>query len=223
MRFRDRTDAGQQLAARLTEYAGRADVLVLGLPRGGVPVAYEVATALEAPLDVWLVRKLGVPSQPELAMGAIASGGVEILSRALISDLGIPDAVVEQVAAGERRELARREALYRGTRPPALIRDRAVILVDDGLATGSTMEAAILAVRQHAPARVVVAAPVGARDTCARLAGVADAVVCASTPEWFTAVGSWYDDFSQTSDDEVARLLERAAAAPDSSTRPSPA
>ena len=207
MRFRDRIDAGQRLAARLTEYAGRADVLVLGLPRGGIPVAHEVAKSLGAPLDVLLVRKLGVPSHPELAMGAIAAGGVEVLSRDLIHDLGIPDAVVEQVAVRERQELARRDALYRGARPPVVVRGRTVVLVDDGLATGSTMEAAILALRQQAPARIVVAVPVGARDACERLARVANAVVCVSTPEQFNAVGSWYDAFAQTTDDEVTQLL----------------
>ena len=207
MRFHDRMDAGQRLAARLTEYAGRSDVLVLGLPRGGIPVAHEVAKALGAPLDVLLVRKLGVPGHPELAMGAIASGGVEVLSRDLIRHLGIVDAVVEQVAVRERQELARREVLYRGTRPPVVIRDRTVIVVDDGLATGSTMEAAILALRHQAPARIVVAAPVGAPDTCARLARVADAVVCVSMPEPFNAVGLWYEEFAQTTDDEVKQLL----------------
>ena len=207
MRFRNRTDAGQQLGARLTQYAGRSDVLVLGLPRGGIPVAHEVATRLDAPLDIFLVRKLGVPGHPELAMGAIATGGVEVLSRDLIADLRIPQTLVEQVAVRERLELERRDALYRAGRRPPLVRDRTVIVVDDGLATGSTMEAAILALRQHAPARVVVAVPVGARETCERLRRIADEVVCVQNPEPFSAVGLWYEDFAQTTDEEVTRLL----------------
>ena len=211
VRFHNRRDAGRQLADKLTEYAGRSDVIVLGLPRGGIPVAHEVATRLKAPLDVFLVRKLGVPGHPELAMGAIAAGGVEVLSRDLIRDLGIPPVLVEQVAVRERLELERRDALYRGARRPAIVRDRTVILVDDGLATGSTMEAAILALRQQHPARIVVAVPVGARDTCERLRRIADEVVCVSMPEPFNAVGLWYEDFSQTTDDEVKRLLAAGA------------
>ena len=207
MRFRDRTDGGRQLAAQLAEYGGRSDVVVLGLPRGGVPVAKEVATRLKAPLDVFLVRKLGVPGHPELAMGAIAEGGVEVLTEDLIQDLRIPHALVQQVVVRERVELERREVLYRGGRKAPVVRDRTVILVDDGLATGSSMEAAVLALRQHAPARIVVAVPVGASDTCDRLRRIADQVVCVSTPEPFNAVGLWYDEFSQTTDDEVRRLL----------------
>ena len=207
MQFRNRTDAGRQLADKLTKYAGRSDVLVLGLPRGGIPVAYEVATGLKAPLDVFLVRKLGVPAHPELAMGAIAAGGIQVLSADLIRDLGIPHTLVEQVAVRERLELDRRDALYRGARRPALVRDRTVILVDDGLATGSTMQAAILALRQQVPARIVVAVPVGARDTCERMARIADEVVCVSMPEPFNAVGLWYEDFSQTTDEDVKFLL----------------
>ena len=163
MRFHDRRDAGRQLADKLTAYAGRSDVVVLGLPRGGIPVAHEVAARLKAPLDVFLVRKLGVPGHPELAMGAIAEGGIEVLSRDLIRDLGIPRALIEQVAVRERIEMERRDALYRGARRRAAVRDRTIVLVDDGLATGSTMEAAILALKQQHPARIVVAAPVGAR------------------------------------------------------------
>src|SRR4051794_22875435 len=163
MRFRDRADAGQQLGELLTHYARRSDVVVLGLPRGGIPVAHRVASRLEAPLDAFLVRKLGVPGHPELAMGAIATGGIEVLSQDLIAELRIPRALVEQVAVRERLELERRDALYRAGRTPPLIRDRTVILVDDGLATGSTMEAAILALRRQAPSRIVVAVPVGAR------------------------------------------------------------
>ena len=207
MRFRDRRDAGGQLADKLSTYAGRSDVVVLGLPRGGIPVAHEVATRLKAPLDVFLVRKLGVPGHPELAMGAIAEGGIEVLSPDLIRDLGIPRALVEQVAVRERLELERRDTLYRGSRRPAIVRDRTVILVDDGLATGSTMEAAILALKQQHPARLVVAVPVGARDTCERLRRMADELVCVATPEPFNAVGLWYEAFSQTTDEEVTRLL----------------
>jgi erythromycin esterase-like protein/predicted phosphoribosyltransferase len=207
MRFRDRTQAGRSLASELAKYSGRSDVVVLGLPRGGVPVGHEVAARLGAPFDVFLVRKLGVPGHPELAMGAIADGGIEVLNEVLIRDLGVPRALIEQVAVRERLELERRDRLYRGTRRPPAVRDRIVIVVDDGLATGATMEAAILALRQHAPARIVVAAPVGARETCERLRRMADEVVCVSTPEPFQAVGLWYDQFSQTSDAEVTRLL----------------
>jgi erythromycin esterase-like protein/predicted phosphoribosyltransferase len=217
MRFRNRRDAGRQLADALNTYSGRPDVVVLGLPRGGVPVAHEVATWLKAPLDVFLVRKLGVPGHPELAMGAIAEGGVEVLSRDLIRDLGIPRALIQQVAVRERLELERRDALYRGSRRAAAVRGRTVILVDDGLATGSTMEAAILALRQQAPAAIVVAAPVGAAETCDRLRRMADDVVCLSTPEPFRAVGLWYDEFSPTTDEEVKRALaadSRPAAGP---------
>jgi erythromycin esterase-like protein/predicted phosphoribosyltransferase len=223
MRFRDRGDAGRQLADQLATYAGRSDVVVLGLPRGGIPVAHEVATRLKAPLDVFLVRKLGVPGHPELAMGAIAEGGIEVLSRDLIRDLGIPRVLIEQVAVRERLELDRRDTLYRGSRRAATVRDRIVILVDDGLATGSTMDAAIRALRQHAPARVVVAVPVGASETCDRLRRVADEVVCLSTPEPFNAVGLWYEEFPQTTDDEVKRLLAAdARSTPVSSQRALP-
>ncbi|MBE3064544.1 MAG: phosphoribosyltransferase [Spirochaetes bacterium] len=198
MRFRNRIDAGRQLAERLTEYAGRSDVLVLALPRGGVPVAHEVATSLGAPLDVFLVRKLGVPGHPELAMGAIAAGGVEVLSEDLIRDLRIPRALIQQVAVRERLELERRDRLFRGDRQPPNIRDRTIILVDDGLVTGATMEAAIVALRSQAPASIIVAVPVGARETCERLGRLADRVVCLATPEPFSAVGLWYEQFSQT-------------------------
>jgi len=210
MRFHDRIDAGRQLAAKLARHAHRSDVVVLGLPRGGIPVASEVASALGAPLDVFLVRKLGVPGHPELAMGAIAEGGIEVLSPDLIRDLDIPQPLVRQVAVRERLELDRRDVLYRGARRPASVRDRTVILVDDGLATGSTMHAAILALRQKGPARIVVAAPVGARETWARLGRLADEVVCVAMPEPFNAVGQWYEQFGQTSDDEVRRLLSAA-------------
>src|SRR5206468_8259624 len=210
MPFADRADAGRQLARRLNAYARRHDVVVLALPRGGVPVAFEVARELHAPLDVFLVRKLGVPGHPELAMGAIASGGVRVLSEDLIDQLGIPRTAVEQVAVRERLELERRDQLYRGGRPLPMLRDRTVILVDDGLATGATMEAAVVAAKQYQPARVIVAAPVGAVETCHRLEQIADDVVCAATPEPFQAVGLWYEVFDQTTDEEVIELLRRA-------------
>jgi len=212
MQFHDRSDAGRQLATLLTAYAHRGDVTVLALPRGGVPVAYEVASALHAPLDVFLVRKLGVPGHSELAMGAIASGGVRVLSDDIITQLGIPQAAVEEVTARERIELDRRDRMYRGGRQPADLEGRTVILVDDGLATGATMEAAILAARQAKPARIVVAAPVGAPDTCQRLSAVADEVDCVAMPDPFQAVGLWYQRFDQTSDEEVIELLQKAAA-----------
>jgi erythromycin esterase-like protein/predicted phosphoribosyltransferase len=207
MRFRNRSDAGRQLAARLKQLGHGPEVIVLGLPRGGIPVASEIATALGAPLDVFLVRKLGMPGHAEFAIGALAEGGVEVLNRAAIEDFGIPHALVEQVAVRERLELERRDTLYRGGRRRAAVKGRTVILVDDGLATGSTMEAAIRALRQQQPAGIVVAVPVGARDTCERLGRMADRVVCLAMPEPFNAVGTWYDDFTQTSDDEVRRLL----------------
>jgi erythromycin esterase-like protein/adenine/guanine phosphoribosyltransferase-like PRPP-binding protein len=214
MRFEDRTDAGRRLGEALAAFAHRPGVIVLGLPRGGVPVAFEVARRLGAPLDVFLVRKLGVPGQPELAMGAIAEGGVEVLSDDLIAELGVPPALVQQVAVRERLELDRRDQLYRRGRPRPPLRDRTVILVDDGLATGSTMQAAVVALRTLGPARIVVAAPVGARDTCARLRKYADEVACLATPEPFQAVGLWYGEFSQTTDDEVRRLLDTGHAEP---------
>ena len=211
MRFHDRAEAGRRLAALLSRYANKADVIVLALPRGGVPVAFEIARALRAPLDVFFVRKLGVPGHPELAMGAIASGGVRVLNREVVRALDIPADMIDEVARREREELARREAAYRGGRPAPDVRGRIVILVDDGLATGSTMRAAVTALRRQGPAWVVVAAPVGARSTCAALAEEADEVVCARTPEPFYSVGLWYRDFTQTTDEEVRELLERAA------------
>jgi len=207
MRFLNREDAGRRLATHLTRYAGRSDVIVLGLPRGGVPVAGEVAQRLQAPLDVFLVRKLDVPGHSELAMGAIAEGGVEVLSDDLIREFGIPQRVVQQVAVRERMELDRRDAQYRSGRTLPSVRGHIVILVDDGLATGSTMQAAVTALRRLEPARVVVAAPVGARDTCARMKLFADEVVCVEMPEPFQAVGLWYDQFAQTTDEEVKRSL----------------
>ena len=217
MRFRDRVDAGQQLAKQLIEYARRPDVTVLGLPRGGIVVAREISVGLEVPLDVFLVRKLVVPGHPELAMGAVAAGGVEVLNREMIRDLAIPHALVERVAVRERMELERRDTLYRGGRRPAVVRDRTLIVVDDGLATGSTMQAAILALRPHAPKQVVVAVPVGPRETCDHLARLADRLLCALMPEPFRAVGLWYEDFDQISDDEVKRLL---AASPEAKVAP---
>jgi putative phosphoribosyl transferase len=214
MIFADRREAGRVLASKLTEYAGRPDVLVLALPRGGVPVAYEVAKALHAPLDVFLVRKLGLPGREELAMGAIASGGVLVLNEDLVRNLRIPKPVLEAVIAAEQEELGRRERIYRGDRPPPDVRGRNVILVDDGLATGSTMRAAVAALRKQGPARIVVAVPIGAPETCSEFEREADDVVCAMTPEPFYAVGLWYGDFSQTTDEEVRELLERAANGP---------
>ncbi|HYD00351.1 MAG TPA: phosphoribosyltransferase [Phycisphaerales bacterium] len=208
--FADRHDAGRRLGRALARYGGRGDVTVLGLARGGVVVAYEVAEALQAPLDVLVVRKLGVPGHEELAMGAIASGGVRVLSRDLIGQLGISGDQLAAVTAAETAELARRELAFRGGRGPLDVRGRTVLLVDDGLATGSTMRSAAEALRQLSPARVVVAVPVGAPETCDAFRGEVDEVVCGVTPEPFYGVGMWYEDFSQTSDDEVRMLLERS-------------
>jgi erythromycin esterase-like protein/predicted phosphoribosyltransferase len=207
--FRDRREAGKRLAGKLAAYANRPDALVLALPRGGVPVAYEVARALGAPLDVFVVRKLGVPGYEELAMGAVATGGVRVLNDQIIEHLGIPAPLIDAVAARERQELARREHLYRGGRPPPVVRGRTMILVDDGLATGATMSAAIEALRQQNPARIVVAVPTASPDTCEEMKKKADDVICAVTPEPFHAVGRWYQDFSQTADEEVRELLAR--------------
>jgi predicted phosphoribosyltransferase len=211
MFFPDRADAGRQLAAKLTRYANRHDVVVLALPRGGVPVAYEVARALAAPLDVFLVRKLGVPGYEELAMGAIASGGVRVLNEEAVEGLGIPPEVVDQAVKRELREMERRELEYRDGLPAPVVRGRIVILVDDGLATGSTMRAAVASLRKQAPSRIVVAVPVGAPETCASIRNLADEVVRVLEPERFRAVGLWYDDFSQTTDEEVRHLLHHAA------------
>ena len=207
--FADRRDAGRVLASRLQKYAGRDDVVVLALPRGGVPVGYEVAAALGASLDVFLVRKLGTPGHRELAMGAIASGGVRVLNEDVVHWYGIPDAAIESVTREEADELARRERAYRDERPAPVLTNRIAILVDDGLATGSTMRAAAQAVRVQHPAAVVVAVPVGARQTCAELSAVADEVICARTPEPFSAVGQWNLDFTQTEDAEVRELLNK--------------
>jgi len=220
--FRDRRDAGRRLAAKLRRYAGRPDVLVLGLPRGGVPVAAEVAEALAAPLDVFVVRKLGVPGREELAMGAIASGGIRVLNDDVVGRLGIPAAAIDRAAAAEGRELERRERAYRGDRPPPDPRGKVVVLVDDGLATGASMRAAVRAVRRLDPGRVVVAVPVGAADTCDEFEDVADEVVCATEPDPFLAVGYWYEDFSQTTDDEVRELLASHLPTPAAGPGPPP-
>jgi predicted phosphoribosyltransferase len=210
-RFQNRTEAGQVLAQRLAAYAGRPDVLVLALPRGGVPVAFEVARALEVPLDVFVVRKLGVPGHEELAMGAIATGGALVINHDVVQALDIPDRVIKAVAARELEELKRREQAYRDDRPVPEERGRIVIVVDDGLATGSTMRAAVIALRRMGPARLIVAVPTGAPSTCAAFDAAADECICESTPDPFYAVGVWYEDFSQTTDEEVRDLLDRAS------------
>jgi putative phosphoribosyl transferase len=211
--FRDRMEAGRRLAAKLGAYANRQDVIVLALPRGGVPVAYEVAKALRAPLDVFVVRKLGLPWHEELAMGALASGGVRLLNEELIELYDVDRHEVDEVMRREQTELERREKQYRGGRPFPDLENKTVILVDDGLATGSTMRVAVEALRKEQPARVVVAVPVAAPETCDAFRDVADDIVCAVTPEPFYAVGLWYDDFTQTTDEEVHDLLVRSRAA----------
>jgi putative phosphoribosyl transferase len=208
--FRDRTDAGRQLAERLGAYANRDDVIVLALPRGGVPVAYEVAKRLHVPLDVFVVRKLGVPGYEELALGAIASGGVRVLNQDVVRVLPNAEMIVEAVTANELVEMERRERAYRDDRPPPDVRGRVVILIDDGLATGATMHAAVQALREQEPAKIVVAVPVCAPETCREIQKIADETVWLFAPEWFHGVGQFYDDFSQTSDDEVRRLLAEA-------------
>jgi predicted phosphoribosyltransferase len=208
--FRDRTEAGELLATQLTAYTNRQDLIVLALPRGGVPVAFEVASALHAPLDVIVVRKLGVPGQEELAMGAIATGGVRILNNDVVQFLDIPDEVINQIAAKEQQELERRERLYRGDRPAYDVHGRTVILVDDGIATGATMHAAVASLKQRQPARIIIAVPTAAPSTCDEFAAEVDELVCVIQPEPFIAVGYWYRQFSQTSDEEVRSLLEQA-------------
>ncbi len=209
--YRDRVEAGRVLAGKLLRYKQRPEVLVLGLPRGGIPVAFEVAQELNAPLDVFLVRKLGLPGHEELAMGAIASGGTRVLNEEVVKLFRVSPDVLDHVAEREEAELNRREQAYRRGRPPARVPDRTVILVDDGLATGSTMRAAVGAVRQQKPARIVVAVPVAAPSTCEEFRQEVDEVICAETPEPFHAVGLWYEDFSQTTDAEIRDLLDRAA------------
>lgn len=212
MLFADRFEAGRVLASKLGEFSGRNNVVVLALPRGGVPVAYEVARALKAPLDVFVVRKLGTPGQEELAMGALAPGGITVLNREVIQALGIPQQTIDAVVTREQHELERREREYREGRPAASIRGNIAILVDDGLATGSSMRVAAKALRKEAAAQIVVAVPVASPSTCAEFEVEVDKVVCATTPEPFWAVGQWYRDFSQTTDEEVRELLARAAA-----------
>jgi len=210
--FVDRYEAGRLLAAKLEHLAGRRDLTVLALPRGGVPVAFEIATRLGAPMDVFTVRKLGVPGQEELAMGAIAPGNTLVLNESLVSYLRIPQSIIEGVAAIERKELERRNRLYRGVRPPPEITNRTIVLIDDGLATGSTMRAAIFAVRRQDPKTIIVAVPVAPPSTLAELQREADDVISLLQPDPFDGVGRWYSDFSQTSDDEVRNLIESANA-----------
>ncbi len=211
--FKNRLQAGALLASHLSDYAGRSDVLVLALPRGGVPVGFSVAQALGVPLDILLVRKLGVPGQEEYAMGAIASGGWSVLQPEVLKTLGIPIAAVKEITQREEHEIQRREKLYRASRPPPQLDDRIVILVDDGLATGSTMRVAVQAVSAGHPARVIIAVPVAAPQTCQTLGEIVDDIVCLATPDPFYAVGLWYEHFDQTSDNEVIQLLEEAARA----------
>jgi putative phosphoribosyl transferase len=212
--FSNRTEAGRQLAEKLLKYAARPEVVVLGLPRGGVPVAFEVAQRLRAPLDVFIVRKLGVPGFEELAVGAIASGGLRVLNEDVMRVVPNAEQVIESITAREMAELERREQNYRDGRPAPELRDRVVILVDDGLATGATMRAAVAALRQRGVAKIVVAVPVGPPDTCRELEREADETICLSRPDFFQAVGQYYEDFSQTDDDEVRELLARAAEKP---------
>ena len=210
-RFQNRSEAGRQLASRLLAYASRDEVVVFGLPRGGVPVAFEIALALDAPLDVFIVRKLGLPGHEEFGIGAIASGDVRVADEAVLRAYDVDSEALERITARERLELERRERLYRDDRPFPVVEDRVVILVDDGLATGSTMRAAVAALRKKRPSKIVVAVPVGARETCTAIATLVDEVVCLETPDPFYAVGLWYEDFEQTDDVEVHELLERAA------------
>jgi putative phosphoribosyl transferase len=209
--YRDRTEAGQILAQHVIANVHDVNPLVLALPRGGVPVAFQVARALRAELDIFLVRKLGLPGHEELAIGAIASGGVRVLNRELIEELQLSEGLIDRITAIEEQELERRERLYRENRPPLVVRDRTVILIDDGLATGASMMAGVRALRPQNPHRIIVAVPVAAPETCQEFRAHADEIICPATPEPFGAVGAWYEDFSQTSDDEVRELLERAA------------
>jgi len=206
--FRNRSDAGRKLAQKLLHYANHSDVIVLALPRGGVPVAYEVAVALHVPLDIFIVRKLGLPGQEELAIGAIASGGIRVLNEDIIRALDIPPGMIDHVAQRELQELQRRERGYRGDRPAPEVRDRTVILIDDGLATGASMRAAVAGLHTQNPKRIVVAVPIAAPETCEAFETIVDEVVCGTTPEPFIGVGRWYEDFSQTTDEEVRRFLE---------------
>jgi putative phosphoribosyl transferase len=207
MHFQNRTEGGRALAEKLLDYRDQPEVLVLALPRGGVPVAAEVAQALRLPLDVFLVRKLGAPGNEELALGAVATGGVRVLNQSIIEAFEVTQAELDSIIAAEQQELERRQRAYRDGLPPPEIRDRTVLLIDDGLATGATMYAAVLALRQQQPARIVVGVPVAAPETCAEFRDEVDEIVCAITPEPFYGVGMWYRDFEQTSDDEVRELL----------------
>lgn len=218
--FADRTEAGKMLGEALSDYAGKTDVLVLGLPRGGVPIAYEVAKALAAPVDLWLVRKLGVPGQEELAMGAMAGKDTRVLNQEIINLLNIDQASLNATIAREQAELERRNSLYRQGRPPPDIQGKTIILVDDGLATGATMRAAIVSLRHTGAARIIVAVPVGAASAGEKIRKEADEVVCLYTPEPFYGVGQWYDDFSQTTDEEVLTILERADTKPGRTVTP---
>lgn len=208
-RFADRIEAGQALAERLSYLAGTPNLIILALPRGGVPLGFEIAKALHAPLDIFLVRKLGAPGHKEFAMGALAENGVRFIDRQTIHELGISEAVIEQITSEEQQELERRQQLYRGQKPPLEIAGRIVIIVDDGLATGSTMKAAIQAIRKQHPQKILVAVPVGAADTCKELKQLADEVICLMTPEPFYAVGLWYRSFPQLSDADVITLLAK--------------
>jgi putative phosphoribosyl transferase len=209
--FNDRVDAGKKLAKKLSEYANRSDVIILALPRGGVPVAFEVAKELNVKMDVFIVRKLGVPGNEELAMGAIASDNIRVLNEDVIRSFQIPQSVIDEVAVNELRELERRERLYRGNRPKPDISGSTVILIDDGLATGATMRAAAAAVKTKNPAKIVIAVPTAASDTCSAFENEVDKTICVATPEPFYGVGAWYEDFSQTTDKEVCELLNKAA------------
>jgi putative phosphoribosyl transferase len=211
MLFKDRADAGRRLAEELSGYSGRTDVIVLGLPRGGVPVAFEVAKGLKAPLDIFLVRKLGAPGQKELAMGAIAPGRVRVLNRDVVQALNISDEIIEAIAAEEQQELERRERAYRGDRPKPDVRGRTLILVDDGLATGASMRAAVIALRGQEPAGIIVAVPTAAPETCEALKDEVDEIVCVLTPQPFLGIGASYEEFSQMTDEEVCELLEQAS------------
>jgi putative phosphoribosyl transferase len=219
-RFRDRHGAGRELARHLEPYAHQRDAIVLGLARGGMPVAYEVAEALALPLDVFIVRKLGVPGHEELAIGAIASGGVRVINLRVVEQLDLPDDVIDAVTDRERRELDRRERHYRDGHAPAAVAGLTALVVDDGLATGSSMRAAVAALRKREAAAIVVAVPIAPPETCAALELEADAVVCARTPEPFHAVGAWYEDFKQTTDDDVRRLLTSSRAHPPEQDHP---
>lgn len=214
MEFQDRRDAGKCLAAALIQYRDRTDVIVLGLPRGGIPVAFEIARELHLPMDVFVVRKLGVPGHEELAMGAIAAGGILVTNERVMRVYSLPSNVIESVIAKETRELNRRQMLYRDDRPWPDLQGWTILLVDDGLATGATMRAAVEALRQQSPSRIVVAVPVGAADSCAQMAKAADEVVCLETPDPFKAVGYWYRAFEATTDEEVRKLLSESAAPP---------